>query len=663
MNFFDYQEAARRQTRWLIFYYGLAVVLIILALYAVTTYLFHYSEAATETGVDWAMLWDPALLGIVALATGGLIFFGSLFKIVSLSSGGEAVAQMLGGRPIAPDTTQFQEKRLLNVVEEMAIASGTPVPRVFVLDNETGINAFAAGFSTKDAVVGVTRGTLETLNREELQGVIAHEFSHILNGDMRLNIRLIGVLNGILVIALTGYWILRILGRSSSTGSSRNKKGNPLAVVLLLGLAMLIIGYIGVFFARLIKSAVSRQREFLADASAVQFTRNPGGLGNALKKIGALVTGSRIQSPEAEAASHLFFANGLSASFLGLLATHPPLEHRISRLDPEFTGVITAPPPAPGTDEPTSSLAPQANPAPLVEEPVSSAMLVTQAGTLPATALTHAAQVVNGLPESLQAAARTPHQAQAILFGLVLDRNPDMRAQQLADLADRTQEDLHRQTLTLLPLLDELPREARPVLASLATATLKQLDPALYPAFRETVMHLVASDSTVSLFEYMILRMMLHNLDPQFKMGSRPRPRYTLMRAVQQEAGTVLSALAWFGTVDPAGAAQSFAAGREKLGLQDLSLLPPEQASLQDMDKALDRLAETTPPVKEKLVAAFAATVSHDGVITPDEVEALRAAADALDCPLPRLPSQEKETQNNTEQRRGPYSLKLAGHA
>lgn len=637
MNFFEYQEAARRQTRWLIFYYGLAVVLIILALYAVTAYLFHYSEAATETGVDWAMLWDPELLGIVALATGGLIFFGSLFKIVSLSSGGEAVAKMLDGRPIAPDTTQFQEKRLLNVVEEMAIASGTPVPRVFILDHEPGINAFAAGFSTQDAVIGVTRGTLEKLNREELQGVIGHEFSHILNGDMRLNIRLIGVLNGILVIALTGYWIFRIIGRASTGGSSRNKKGNPLILVLLLGVAMMIIGYIGVFFARLIKSAVSRQREFLADASSVQFTRNPNGLSNALKKIGDLMTGSLLQAPEAEAASHLFFANGLGASFLSLLATHPPLEDRIRRLDPQFTGVITTPPPAPGTDEAASPLAPQISPSPLPARTLSSAMIVTQAGTLPATALSHASQVVNGLPDPLQAAARTPHQAQAVIFGLLLDRNPDMRARQLADLDGRTASDLHLTTQTLLPLLDDLPREARPVLASLATATLKQLSPEQYPPFRETVMHLVASDSAVSLFEYMILRMMLHNLDPQFKMGSRPRPRYTALNAVQREAGTVLSSLAWFGTVNPAEAEQSFASGREKLGITGINLLPPEQASLQDMDKALDRLAETTPPVKETLVTAFAATVSRDGVITPDEEEALRAAADALDCPLPRL--------------------------
>jgi Zn-dependent protease with chaperone function len=622
MNFFEYQEAARRQTKWLIFYYGLAVVLIILALFAVTTFLFHYEAAARPEGLDWAGLWDPALLVIVGLATGFLILSGSLYKIVSLSAGGESVARMLDGRPIASNTTQFQEKRLLNVVEEMAIASGTPIPRVFVLDQEAGINAFAAGFSTKDAVIGVTRGAMETLTRDELQGVIGHEFSHILNGDMRLNIRLIGVLNGILVIALTGYWMFRIIARSSSGGSSRNKKGNPLIVVLLLGLAMMIIGYIGVFFARLIKSAVSRQREFLADASAVQFTRNPGGLADALKKIGGLITGSRLHASAAESASHLFFANGLGSSFIELLATHPPLDERIRRLDPQFTGIsLSGASPLTEADSATSSLAP----------------LVSSAGTLPATALPYASTLVNALPTLLQDAARAPNKAQAVIFGLLLDSKPEMRRKQLADLAGRTSQELQLETETLAPLLDTLSREARPVLANLATSTLKELSRELYPTFRETVMSLIAADSEVSLFEYMILRMMLRTLDPHFKVGTRPRPRHTSLKPVQQEAGTVLSALAWFGTDDLAEAAQSFAAGKRELGEADIHLLSAEQASLKAMDIALDRLAETTPPVKAKLVAAFAATVSRDGLVTPDEAEALRAAADALDCPLPRL--------------------------
>ena len=249
----------------------------------------------------------------------------------ALSRGGEVVARTLDGRPINSNTQDLNERRLLNVVEEMAIASGVPVPTVYLLENDKSINAFAAGFTPADAVIGVTRGTMELLNRDELQGVIAHEFSHVFNGDMRLNIRLMGVLHGITVIAMIGYVILR--------GTSGSRKGGGLAI-LLLGGSLVVIGFVGVFFAKLIKSAVSRQREFLADASAVRYTRNPDGIAGALKKIGGLVYGAKIKSPRAEEASHFLFADGLRAkiSSFQALATHPPLTERIRRIDAGFDG-------------------------------------------------------------------------------------------------------------------------------------------------------------------------------------------------------------------------------------------------------------------------------------------------------------------------------------
>ena len=635
MNFFEYQEAARRQTHRLVAYYVLAVALIILAIYLVTAAIFHFDQASIPgQPFHWEALWDFQLFGIVALATGTLIFSGSLYKIASLSAGGEAVATMLDGRPIAPDTSQFQEKRLLNVVEEMAIASGTPVPRVFVLDHELGINAFAAGFSPKDAVIGVTRGAIETLNREELQGVIGHEFSHILNGDMRLNIRLSGVLNGILVIALTGYWMFRILAQSRPSGSSREKKGNPLALVILLGLAMMIIGYIGVFFARLIKSAVSRQREFLADASSVQFTRNPASLAEALKKIGGLATGSRLQTAAAESASHMFFANGIGDPFFGLLATHPPLEERIRRLDPTFTretGTLSATPVAGQESAFTET------PPPLPIMALSPGHIIKQAGTVSATALTSAAQHLDGIPESLLNAAHAPAEAQSLFFALILDTHPDLRRRQLASLEKHASAGLKQETETLFPELDPIPRGTRMVLANLAIATLKHLPASQYPAFRATVMELAATDGEVSLFEYMVIRMILRTLDPQFGMGKRPRTHLTSLEGLSQETAMVLSAMAWFGTDQFSAAEDAFAAGCRELGVSNLKLLPAEQAGLKAMDTALDRLAETIPPLKQKLVAAVTAAVSADGVFTPDECEALRAVADALDCPLPRI--------------------------
>jgi len=295
MDFFERQDQARRSTRRLIAYFMLAVILIILSIYiaGITIFFGFNVNADPELPFQW---WNPDLFLWITGATLCVVVIGSLYKIFALSKGGEVVARWLGGRLIDSSTSDPQERRLLNVVEEMAIASGTPVPSVFLLEEEKSINAFAAGFTPADAVIGVTRGTLQILSRDELQGVIAHEFSHILNGDMRLNIRLIGVLNGILVIAMIGYVIL-----SGTRTSSSRKNGGGAAAILAFGAALLVIGYVGVFFGKLIKSAVSRQREFLADASAVQFTRDPDGIAGALKKIGGLAHGSRIQNPKAEA--------------------------------------------------------------------------------------------------------------------------------------------------------------------------------------------------------------------------------------------------------------------------------------------------------------------------------------------------------------------------
>ena len=331
MDFFERQDQARRNTKLLVAYFIAAVILIVAAVYLVIAALFLREKYEPGT-IAW--LWHAKLFWGVTLGTLAIILGGTLYKMSEVSGGGGAVAKMLGGRLLNPGTQDEHERKLLNVVEEMSIASGTPVPEVYVLDQEESINAFAAGHTTNDAAIGVTRGCARTLSRDELQGVIGHEFSHILNGDMRLNVRLIGIVHGILCIAILGRILLRT-GSSSSSGSGNRKGSNPLPVI---GVALLIIGGIGVLFGRLIKSAVSRQREFLADAAAVQFTRNPAGLSGALKKIGGYVFGSRLLTPHAEEASHLYFGNGLGEAWFGLMATHPPLDERIRAIDPSFDG-------------------------------------------------------------------------------------------------------------------------------------------------------------------------------------------------------------------------------------------------------------------------------------------------------------------------------------
>ncbi|MDX1376929.1 MAG: M48 family metallopeptidase, partial [Burkholderiales bacterium] len=333
MNFFEHQQLARRNTRVMVALYLLAVLGVIVAVDAVIAgvWLWMQSDATLEARRAPLALSavPPGLLLWGAAGPAAVIFLVSLFHTLRLGGGGEAVAAMVGARRVAAETQDPLERRYLHVVEEMAIASGMRVPGVYVMDAEAGINAFAAGYEVSNAVVAVTRGALETLTRDELQGVIAHEFSHILNGDMRLNVRMLGVLQGIVFIGAIGEFLLRTMGR----GGGRRDGAAPL---LAAGAGLLAIGAVGLVFARLIKAAVARQREFLADASSVQFTRNPGGIAGALDQIRIAAAGARIDSRRAEELSHMFFGPSVKVWLSGVFATHPPLDARIARVEPRF---------------------------------------------------------------------------------------------------------------------------------------------------------------------------------------------------------------------------------------------------------------------------------------------------------------------------------------
>src|SRR5690554_1603421 len=327
VNFFEHQQQAKRNTGLLIFLFAIAFLLIVGLVGVITAAVFG-GIGVSQNG-DYVFSWQP-IVWVTAIVGGGILT-AMLMKWLSLKPGGHVVAESLGGVQIAPNSSDPLERRILNVVEEMAIAANMPVPAVYLLPQEANINAFAAGYESKDAVIGLTRGAVETFSREQLQAVVAHEFSHILNGDMRLNIRLIAALAGILLIAHVGRMFLH-----SARFSSARRRGNGNALPLV-GLGLIIIGYIGVFFGNIIKAAVSRQREYLADAAAVQFTRNPEALSGALQQIGARQNGSRVQHTNADETAHLFFGQALSSWFT-LLATHPPLDKRIKRIQPSWNG-------------------------------------------------------------------------------------------------------------------------------------------------------------------------------------------------------------------------------------------------------------------------------------------------------------------------------------
>lgn len=637
MDFFQRQDKARRNTKILVFYFAVAVALLVVATYGAVFAIFMGGQFSDSFASDAPVsLWHRELFLWTTLGTLVVILIGSTSKTLELNRGGSAVAEMLDGRLVDSNSTDPDERKLLNVVEEMAIASGVPVPQVYVMDNEAGINAFAAGFSTSDAAIGVTRGGMKKLSRDELQGVIAHEFSHILNGDMRLNLRLMGLIFGILCLTVVGRVLLRTRGRK-----------NPLP---LLGLALVIIGWVGVFFGRLIQAAVSRQREFLADASAVQFTRNTGGLAGALKKIGGLVSGSRLTSPHAQEASHLFFANGMRDSLFAAMATHPPLPERILALDPSFDGKFSTvviedvmPPP---------EAAPVARPPlPFVGFPSTQTMaadfavpLIAMESVVPTIGqptiqhLRYAVDLRKTIPPALEAAAREPLGASALLCALLLSDDPSSRQTQLDELGRALFDPVPQETSRIWPETQNMPAQAKIPLLDLALPALRRLSSTQFQQFRGALQALVESDRQISLFEYMLQKMVLRHLEPYFLPAQKRVPQFYSLRALAAECGVLLSATAYAGQKDPSEAQAAFARGAEPLrhaAQTEIPFFPQEQCDLPQIDAALDRLSQAVPQIKKNLLNACVATIAADDMIHEREAELIRAIADALDCPLP----------------------------
>ncbi len=650
-DFFDRQADAHRRTGRLVFYFGAAVVLIILTVYAVITAIFFYGQKGRTPDGPRVEILDPIRLAAVAAGTGLVILGGSVFKTLSLREGGPAVARMLDGRLVDGSSREPAERRLLNIVEEMAIASGTPVPQVYVLDREEGINAFAAGYTSGDSVIGVTRGALKHLDRDELQGVIAHEFSHILNGDVRLDVRLIGVLHGILLLALIGEILMRMMqyAPSSRRSSDGEKKDNSALAFFLMGLALYLIGYLGVFFGRLIQAAVSRQREFLADASAVQFTRNPEGIAGALKTIGGLADGSKVKTPAAMEACHMFFGEGVP-SMIDLLATHPPLVERIKRLDPSFDGQFPVIPEDSSVDDDLEVVEEKARkpamPTILPGLPTAGGSIGMQAaavlasvGTADPAHMAYASELLADLPAPIASAAREPFGAIALIYALLLDDDPAIRHRQLDGIAANDAPGLAREAARLAPLAGSLGPEARVPLVDLALPSLRRLSPIQYPRFRGNVEALIQADQRVSLFEFALQRMLFRHLDRQYRRAAPQAVRFTTVGPLLPSLSALLSSLARIGQEAPEDVERAFRAGAAKLGPEgaSLGLVAEDAGSLPAVDQALNALAAASPPLKKRAIDACAACIAADGRVTVEEGELLRAIADSLDCPMPPI--------------------------
>ncbi len=649
MNFFQSQDDARRKTRFLILMFMLAVVAIVAAVNLVITALIINMSDQAGGGILPDLNWlveNRSLVGIISLATIGFISLSSLYKIASLSSGGGKVARSLGGTRITAGSSDQLHRRLYNVVEEMAIASGIPMPEVYVLEQESGINAFAAGFTTSDAAVTVTRGALEMLSRDELQGVIGHEFSHILNGDMRLNMRLMGFLFGILVIGSIGRAVLNS-ARYSNIRSGNSRKSDGTAAIYLAGLGLFLIGYIGVFFGQLIKAAVSRQREFLADASAVQFSRQTVGIAGALKKIAAVQQGSELQTVDSDEVSHMLFATG--ASFSSLLATHPPLVQRIKALEPNF-------------DE--SELERFAEPrqmqmqngSEMIDENLATAGFAPQHFSVTSDAVTEtvgmpdevhmqiASSLRQSIPESLYLAAHSGTDALPLVLALLLDANEAVRRTQLALIAEQMGGTTVMTAETLQLEIQKLGTAFRLPLLQIAFPLIKNRPMEQLENMAELVQRLIEVDGVVDTFEFALSRVLKTYLSD----AARPQHRHgnLLLTQLPSAIETLFSVVAKQGHTETSVAVTAYQKGMESLGryqprikmLIDTRQWPdyaPPQNWVFSTDIALNQLDGLQMLDKQALISALVLTIFYDGKVSSYEAELLRAICATLHCPLP----------------------------
>ncbi|MCG8415365.1 MAG: M48 family metallopeptidase, partial [Pseudomonadales bacterium] len=611
MDFFEAQDQAKTNTTRLVVLFVVAVVAIIVITNVLVLVVLRVSAEGTTAGLPqgdfFGFRWDVFLF--IGAAIAAVIVIGSLYKLFTLRGGGKKIAENMNGKLVLSGDDDLKKQQLLNVVEEMAIASGTPVPPVYLID-ETGINAFAAGYSPADAVIGITQGAVDSLDRDEMQGVIAHEFSHILNGDMRLNLRLVGVLHGILILRLIGEALLR--GNRSSSRSS-NSKGN-----LPLGLVFLIVGWVGWYFGGLIKAAVSRQREFLADASAVQFTRNPNGIAAALMKIHTNTTQSFITRPASREFNHALFEAGSKSDMRGAGATHPPTEDRIRAILPRWDGSYDLIRDSVGEKESgVDNWAQQQNEGQAQDESkpakaeafaggitsvILADALLNQIGNPTPAHIDYADKILQAVPEKLLEAAHDLSGARAVIYLLVLSKDETTRDAQIKLLAENADPGVHVELIRLSQSVSAVDPDHRLPVATIAMSTLRQLSDAQYARFKTNFQKLIHIDKKISLMEWSLQKIVFHNLDASFD-GKRNRLGRKSLKVVKESLALLLSVLAHSNAQENLSAGQAFTRGTNKLGI-GLVFLEKEDISFSKLDTALDELCLVKPLEKPLLLKA-----------------------------------------------------------
>ena len=613
MDFFRAQDEARRRTRWLAILFILSLVSLLAMSNGLLYLLFRYGAETSATGAAVYPPDNPAAYVLISFFIVLVVVLASVFKSLSLRKGGRAVAEMLNAKLLVEASTPG-EQRLLNVVEEMAIASGMPVPPVYIME-ESAINAFAAGHSTANAAIGVTRGAIDKLTRDELQGVIAHEFSHILHGDMRLNLQLIGWLYGIMVLGIVGQYLVR--------AAAVSRRNNNNTVLVFMGLGLVVLGASGSFFGSLIKAAVSRQREFLADASAVQYTRNPDGIASALKRIAADDGAPYLVNPAATQISHALFTEGLQTNINNLFATHPPIEQRIKALDPHWQpGQAEQKTRASTTYETKQS---DLNPEAKLSAAAAVSMAFGRVGNPDSADIERAKLLREALPQNALQAAREPQGAVALTSAILCRANNcDASLVSLPALRSEIQR--------LLPTVSALTEEQCLLLVNFCLSSLRQLSAQQYHAVRQNWEQITAT--TTSLDGWLLYELVNSHLDRYFGFKDEPNKRYEIVE-LQPQLSVFFSMLADCGHDHSEQANQAFKVVQRRPGFENLQRHNAGDLTLQSFQDACNALRSLKPSAQEELMQAITACVYYDELLTVDEHKIMRTVCEILGCPLP----------------------------
>lgn len=637
MNFFEAQEKARQNTFILniLFVLGIGGIMLVTNLFLLIVLAYFDTGEIILSAEGFSRIFEWGNFYKASGVVLAIVAMGSLYKLNELSSGGHVVAEALGGRLLPLNTSDGQEQILLNVVEEMAIASGIAAPPVYILE-QNGINAFAAGLTYDDAVIGITKGAIELLDREELQGVIAHEFSHIFNGDMRLNLRITGLLHGILLIGLIGRSILNALDNvkiRSSRGSSDKKGGDAVGAILIMGIGFSVIGAVGTTIGEWIKALISKQREYLADASAVQYTRYPDGIANALKKIGGNLAGSVIKTPSASTYSHLYFSDGIKDFWDNLFSTHPPLDKRILRIDPGWNGKYITP--VKTVKKRSKHYASRERKEKVFEAVATAAAVesIDHIGQPSSAQIKEASAVLQTLPKTLLEMTKNPLSAQNVILAQLCSTSGEVRARQLR-LLEKTPPGLREKTEQAFDLLQSLSRSDHLSLIQLSVPSLKMMSLQQYKQFRAYVIAFIDADETITLFEWNLKHLVLHPLDITFGLSRPTKETHSRMGAVRQEVQNLISMLTRTQTLDNEKAKAMFDAAKKAVGATGLNFIPFERIDYDVLEKSVGVIEQATPPIRKEVLKMVIVCLSEDDHISHLDMEILHALAATLRLPL-----------------------------